>query len=436
MCVEKKKKKFNELPTSFLRYLEIYIEKVLIKNQNFYNVLNQTFLEIIFFWSHTKFKFSGFLKEDIKNVLQITYLGKFFFLLKTLKKKKIFYFYFIQIFFQIFSFFLFSRKFYKKKIPFIQGNSLSQKSSIHFLRSGKIFSKKFPKKIYSLRKFLIKGSKIKNTIIFKQKDQLHPIKKFKNHEKILNTKFLYDRFNFLLHKNSIRGFTHDSFSLIRYILEKFIKDVVKNLRKIALSRHQEKKKEWGIKNIHTLKEILPEILRKKRTKEKQEKIFQGFIRLFKKKKKLKFNLGRRKNSVSKNFFPKNTSKKISVRRKIIDDNISKTNKTLMTLLNGILQKRTKLLRDATKCLSKYKPLPLQLNLPNRNQKHQDFTRKIEEEVHKKFSLSYDNTDFSVGPEDCLVFLKSIKKDDYPKFFSKWFFSVVIDHNFRPFKEIS
>jgi hypothetical protein len=161
-----------------------------------------------------------------------------------------------------------------KKISFLNQNfnkilcffffhiKFSKNNMIPFFRD--IFFEKFKNKIvkrnmsspkkkscisYSIRKFLIRNSKQKNNILSKQKDTFLLNKKVKNKEKILNTKAIYDRLNYLLNKNSIKGFTYDSFRLLVFILEQYFSSTLKKLRNIAIFSQKKKKKEWGAKNI-------------------------------------------------------------------------------------------------------------------------------------------------------------------------------------------
>mmetsp|Transcript_28931 Transcript_28931/g.72853 ORF Transcript_28931/g.72853 Transcript_28931/m.72853 type:complete len:171 (-) Transcript_28931:41-553(-) len=161
-----------------------------------------------------------------------------------------------------------------------------------------------------------------------------------------------------------------------------------------------------------------------------EKNFQNLIRLFKKKKRVKIHKQPSKQFFLKKTIEKTIPKKKSTRRKILEENISKTNKTLMTLLNGILQNRIKILREATKCLCKYKPLPLKISIQKKNEVSVEILEKPNFFPEKKSSFFPKKNYLTIDADDCLTFLKSKNRNIFPKFFSKWFYSVIIDYNFE------
>jgi len=335
-----------------------------------------------------------------------------------------------QKFYKILCFFFFYIKFSKNNRISFYRDIFFEKFKNKIVKRNMSSSKKKSSSSYSLRKFLIRSSKQKNNIVSKQKDTLLPNKKFKNKEKILNMKSIYDRLNYLLDKNSIKGFTYDSFRLLAFILEQYFSVTLKKLRNIAIFSREKKKKEWGVKNISLLKKEPGQLLLKNKNMEKQEKNFFKLIKLFRKKKKKMTEKKQEKNYLSRIFLPKEVTKKKSIRKKIIDENIIKTNKTLMTLLGGILRRRIRILREATKCLCKYKPMPLKINIQNRNEKHLEFQKKPDYLFKKKNSFMKNHGKLAIDYEHCLIFLKSMRLEEYPKFFSKWFFSVIIDNNIK------
>ncbi|ABW98227.1 hypothetical protein HAN_3g417 (nucleomorph) [Hemiselmis andersenii] len=333
--------------------------------------------------------------------------------------------------FLIFRFFFNGRNqaFFKSLSSFIPNQIVFIKKKI-----GKI---KGRKKNYSLRKFLIKRSKnFVNKAVFlgnKKKEIFNSKRKFSTKGKIINIKVFYDRLNFLFFKNSIKGFTHDSFQFLFNYLDNYAKNLIKEIRKITLISKKTKdqiKKDWGENFTSFFQNDIKKISKKISYHSVSEKNFQNLIRLFKKKKRVKINKKPRKPIFLKNTIEKSNVKKKSTRRKILEENISKTNKTLMTLLNGILQKRIKILREATKCLCKYKPLPLKISIQKKNENTVEQIEKSNFILEEKNLIFLKRNFLNINAEDCLAFLKSKNQNVFPKFFSKWFFSVMIDHNFE------
>ena len=75
-------------------------------------------------------------------------------------------------------------------------------------------------------------------------------------------------------------------------------------------------------------------------------------------------------------------------------------------------------------------MPLKINIQNRNEKHLEFQKKPDYLFKKKNSFIKNHGKLAIDYEHCLIFLKSLRLEEYPKFFSKWFFSVIIDNNIK------
>ena len=115
------------------------------------------------------------------------------------------------------------------------------------------------------------------------------------------------------------------------------------------------------------------------------------------------------------------------------DNLKKTNKTLMALLNGILQRRIRILKEATKCLCRYKPLLSKINCEKINRIVSDKKKHgqvSEEKINQKASLGKEM--WCTG-KDCLKLLNNETKHNGKIYFFKWFLYLCNDYNLSKIK---
>jgi hypothetical protein len=107
--------------------------------------------------------------------------------------------------------------------------------------------------------------------------------------------------------------------------------------------------------------------------------------------------------------------------------MKKTNNTLFTLLNGILQKRIAALKETTKCLCKYEPLPTKLFS---NIKNKTF---VGLELPKKNTGMFRNKILSrsmVTGLDCINLMKNQRKYFNDELLKKMVSIVGFDYNLR------
>jgi hypothetical protein len=161
---------------------------------------------------------------------------------------------------------------------------------------------------------------------------------------------------------------------------------------------------------------------------KKEKILRKYVSFFRKNRKsVTFN--KYKNIPIFKVVEKKTSEyQNKTKVDIYLENLKKTNKTLMALLNGILQRRICILKEATKCLHSYKPSPPKI-----------VYEKINSIVPKETKINYDlvkqnnykiisKQDIWCTGKDCLKFL-DIESSPCDRFdYFKWFLYVCNDYN--------
>ena len=185
-----------------------------------------------------------------------------------------------------------------------------------------------------------------------------------------------------LRKNSLLGFSKKSVDLIVKVLKKTIKKIIIEIRNISIKRKLGKKKainEWGLNNI---------IWKKNRPFHDFDFNFLDKMKVCLRKYKSKKSTSC--SSTSQTYFQvrnlSNTNDNLSETKKNTEsnDNLLRANKTLMTLLNEILQIRMEELRKETTCLCKYKPVEIE-NSPKKEE-------NIKENGGKKEKLKKKKTD--------------------------------------------
>lgn len=167
---------------------------------------------------------------------------------------------------------------------------------------------------------------------------------------------------------------------------------------------------------------------------KFENEIKNSIFSFKRKKKAK-NL---KSKDKPNIIKLNTKKELGVKKKnknsLLEENISKTNKTLMALLDGILKKRNRILKEATKCICQYKPLPSKTFVRKKLKK--EINPKIFTKTRGTPQIVYDlDTGNYLTGNDCINLMRNQSIFYQKELFLKLFFSLGSDYNFRNWEKI-
>jgi len=209
--------------------------------------------------------------------------------------------------------------------------------------------KAFPYK--SSEKFLFKKNSI--TKIKKKPSSFESIKVKK---RFLCIPVILKILNNLVFRQGLKGFTRQAFQMIINSSNEKLRILLLKLGQNSLDRQKKKKRfinEWGKRNIFLEKKKFGNLPFKIK---KFEKGIMNSLNSFKKKKR-KGSWKPDLNRFSSKPTATNRSKFKKTKNIQLEENISKTNKTLLTLLGGILKERVKILREATKCLGRFKYLP-------------------------------------------------------------------------------
>jgi hypothetical protein len=127
---------------------------------------------------------------------------------------------------------------------------------------------------------------------------------------------------------------------------------------------------------------------------------------------------------------KEPRKKKPTKKELLKESIDRANKTLMMFLDGIFQRRIKMLKEATKCLCKYRPLPIRINLYKKKPEIPQ-NLQVNNFFHQPIAPFYPSRfENYITADDCLFLIKTDPEEKFKKFFTKWFFMVGFDHNFR------
>nr|UXY87863.1 hypothetical protein CcurKRNrm3_p004 [Cryptomonas curvata] len=291
------------------------------------------------------------------------------------------------------------------------------------------------KNFYSIRNMLISSS-----ISFKNVNKTKKnIKKifdfkgaFKNEQNVLNFPVFFTKLNIVLKKYKLKGFTKNAFELLANVLDINCKKLVLNLCKATIQEQKasySKLEQWGRKNtvLKTKKNLNYNLKIEKNII--NERSVQKQIACFRKVKK---SLILKKKKLISSFKVIKKTKELNKKKPINNDyteNLRKTNKTLMSLLKGILQRRIRILKEATKCLNIYKPLLIKqisekvnpIIIEKKNQienflEHTNQPIKLKEEVW-------------CTSKDCLKLLNTSYFSNNDKiYFYKWFLYICNDYN--------
>nr|UXY87371.1 hypothetical protein 1634Bnrm3_p004 [Cryptomonas sp.] len=290
--------------------------------------------------------------------------------------------------------------------------------------------------IYSIKNlafYTLKNSKTRNETLEKKAKEHYDFKNiFKNDESLFNFPVFLSKFNVILNIYNLKGFTRNAFENLVKFLNKECKKLILNLGKLVTSRQKKKDlkiEEWGRRNVHIVSKYTS--LNNSRIEKsiKQEKLFNEQISFFRKKKKT-IIIGKPKlTSIDKNDNKDLSKEKGKSQNDNFRENLKKTNRTLLALLNGILQRRIHILRDATKCLHRYKPLFSKINFKNINTIVSE-NKKINNEkvqTHDLSIVSIENI-WCTG-KDCLNLLNFEPNINTKEYFMKWFLCLCNDYNF-------
>jgi hypothetical protein len=430
---DKEKKKF--LKQFFYKINLRFKKKKKIKHKKLF-VMHKRILNRLIFWAKYE---NNFLKDPRFRTLinrffklkELIYPQKFLDFQKFFENKKQKFF-----FLSILSYFTLKQMLqFKKKKKFI----LKENSTKKYL----LIPKNKWKKLYSMKKTSensIRQSLLKNFVNEKKQKNAILIKnKIKMNEEILNMNVVYDRFNAILFKNGLKGFTPDAFRLFVHIINDYSKNLILKIRRIAIIRqktNKRKQNEWGRNGIIFTEKESSSIPKKIREMEKRQHFFKTEILMFKKRKKRKAPKKKFEDYFFKPVIKKIPPKKKKLSKKeLLKESIDRANKTLMTFLDGILQRRMKMLKEATKCLCKYRPLPIKYHLLRKKQEaslNPHMGIFVYKPVAPFYPSRYENY---LTADDCLYLIKNDSEEKFKKFFIKWFFMVGFDHNFRISEEI-
>ena len=263
-------------------------------------------------------------------------------------------------------------------------------------------------KVGSMKKFFfnynrtIKSKNLRqfrNAKIRKKKIQLSGID-------MVNQKFLLKQLNNISYRNSLKGFDREALKTISLLANSYLKNLIINLAKNSILRQKNLKtliKDYGISNIEYCKNSLG----LKNSIEKKGNNFPNVLVKeikYYKKKEIKFDSLTSTEKMKDFRNENNTRSDDKIKKQIaIEDSIERTNKTLLALLNGIFQKRASILREATKCLCKYKPLQVQTS----SKKNQEKITLFEMNNTQGNALNKDDMDqnFSITGIDCINLMK-------------------------------
>ncbi len=110
------------------------------------------------------------------------------------------------------------------------------------------------------------------------------------------------------------------------------------------------------------------------------------------------------------------------------ENLKKTNKTLMALLGGILQRRIRILKEATKCLNIYKPLLIKQVSEKINPIVIEKKELIDKFIEKNNQSIKIKEEIWCTSKDCLKLLNSSYFNSDKIYFYKWYLYVCNDYN--------
>jgi hypothetical protein len=284
---------------------------------------------------------------------------------------------------------------------------------------GKIYKNVFARKkksFYFIKNF--KKLKDKHFFWFYEYDKnryLGKVQKISRNYHLFNPKILLDIITEESKKNSIKGFSKKALDFIFKILKRKIKTIIIGISETSMKRGLFKNKiidDWGKNNI-IYKKI--KAFQDFKLKSKLENKIKCSVRKFKNKKKIFGNT--LKNQNSKFFFLTKPLVSIEEERKTqqTEDILSRTNKTLMTLLNEILTGRIEELKKATLCLCQYKPSEMRffekkvekqnLSIIKRHQKPAKKKKKNFIENYKQYQNHLFKTNCYISGIDCFLFLK-------------------------------
>jgi hypothetical protein len=255
----------------------------------------------------------------------------------------------------------------------------------------------------------------------------------KSEHHILNFPIFVTKLNIILKTYNLKGFTRSAFEILANLLDTRSKEIILKLGKITVQKQKfsySRLEQWGRKNsLYVTKK--PCLLNLKVEKAiSYQKSLQKQIACFR---KIKKSLQLKKKKI--NIEPKATEKEGKISKKKIQsnsysENLKKTNKTLMSLLNGILQRRIRILKEATKCLNKYKPLVTKLIYEKVNPVISDKRKFNENFSNKNNSLILFKEEMWCTSKDCLKMLYSNYAFQDKMQFFKWYLYLCNDYNFQ------
>ena len=236
----------------------------------------------------------------------------------------------------------------------------------------------------------------------------HQFQKSKKINNLFNMKNLLNLITKELAINSIIGFSKKAFQFILELLKKKMNNVILKIGTIANQRQSSTEKifdVWGHNNIICKKNRIYNHFQSKFTFKVNLK---NSIRKYKMKKKI-IPTQPEKISDIENSGEKNRDSREIKKDYEIDDALFRANKTLMTLLNEILQNRVEELKKATLCLESYKPSEIKYFPEKKEQKKQEYMSpkkeigKLDSEL-KEFR-NFTRSNLYLSGIDCFLFLK-------------------------------
>jgi hypothetical protein len=334
---------------------------------------------------------------------------------------------------KLFWFSILIKNFCKMFFSLIYPKLTKYKNCIELSKLGIVVTHKPIDKFYSIKNNVVSVSNSYKSYFSrkKRKFKTFDIKGLvKNEQHILNFPVFLTKLNIILKTYNIKGFTRSAFELLANLLDTHSKDMILKLGKITIQRQKSaysRLEQWGRKNTFYVTKK-PYLLNLKVEKAiRYQKSLQKQIACFRKMKK---SLQLKKKKINIDIKPPEKESKINkkVQNNSYSENLKKTNKTLMSLLSGILQRRIQILKEATKCLHRYKPLLSKIIYEKVNPVISDKRKNNENFLTKSNPSTFFKEEMWCTSKDCLKMLYSNHAFQDKMHFFKWYLYLCNDYN--------
>jgi hypothetical protein len=309
------------------------------------------------------------------------------------------------------------------------------KNCINLTKSAILSIERPIDKFYSIKNNVISiSNSYKNYLSYKKKNskKIFDVKGLvKNEQHILNFPIFITKLNIILNTYNIKGFTRSAFEVLANLLDTQSKEIILKMGKITVQKQKfaySRLEQWGRKNsFYATKKPCLLTLKVEKTINYQKSL-QKQIACFR---KLKKSLQYKKKKINIDTKPaeyeSNINKK-KIQNNSYSENLKKTNKTLMSLLNGILQRRIRILKEATKCLNKYKPFVSKLIYEKVNPVISEKRKFKENFLNKNNPLIRFKEEMWCTSKDCLNMLHFDDAFQDKTEFFKWYLYLCNDYN--------